>query len=183
MKKVLVLVSAIALMAMAMSVNAQTPNVQVYFDENGSVTATDCPGGGMGTNTVLTVIANNFGMFLTAIEYQIDYGPAFVFLGDQTNTPLVLGNSPSGISIAWALPQNAFDAFVTQQANVLWNCNDCSNMNAPVRVQPHPVSGHVRATRWPDNVLVDGVGLTSLVCATVPVTETTWGKVKSLYSK
>ena len=179
MKKVLTTVFAVALMAFAMSASAQTPNIQVYFDENGSQTATDCPAGG-GFDQ-LTVIANNWNMFMSAVEYRIDYGPSFVFFGDIVDSPLVIGNSPAGISISWPLPQNAFDPFVVQRASVQWNCSDCAATNVPVQVLPNPASGKVQATRWPDNVLFEGVGLTSLVCATVPVAETTWGKVKSLY--
>jgi hypothetical protein len=62
-------------------------------------------------------------------------------------------------------------------------CDNCSeaNQNAPVVVVPYPDSGKIRALRYPDLFEVQAVGMKSLICATIPNEDTTWGKVKALY--
>ena len=66
---------------------------------------------------------------------------------------------------------------------VTWMCDACvGNENAELVVNPYFNQTDVQATRWPDNVLFTAIGMTSLVCATVPTEETSWGKVKALYS-
>jgi hypothetical protein len=39
-----------------------------------------------------------------------------------------------------------------------------------------------RFVRYSDGALIDVIGMTSLVCAQVPVEETSWGKLKALYT-
>jgi len=183
MKKVLAAVVAVALMSVfAIQAGAQTPNVQVYFDANASQASTNCPPGPGPNFDQLVVVANNWNMFMTSIEYKIDYGPAFVFLGDIIDPgALSLGSSTTGIGITWPTPQNAFGPHVTQFVSVIWNCDDCSSTNLEVKVSEFPVSGQLRAIRWPDNAIIQGIGMTSLVCATVATEATTWGGIKAQF--
>ena len=138
----------------------------------------------MGTAQI-SVFAVNFNMWMAAIEYSIDYSPALIFLGDILDpSALAIGNSPTGIAISYPIPGNAWGPFRTQEASVLWNCDNCSGWeNTRVVVYPHPSSGKLRAISWPDLVSVDGIGMTSYICQEpVPVKESTWGNVKSLYN-
>jgi hypothetical protein len=167
------------------SAYAQEPNIQVYFDDMSSAQA-DCPPVGTPWNTEFTtlwVVANNFDMYVAAVEFMIDYPPQLTWLGDIYNTDTVIGNSASGVSLAWTIPLDAFDRAVLMQATCAWACDGCAgNENTPVDVVPNPNQGLLRALRWPDNVSFDVVGMRSLICATVPVEETTWGQIKSLYN-
>jgi hypothetical protein len=185
MKKTLVVVVALAIGLFATVSSAQTPNVSVYFDNTLTQQAADCPAVTPGTVAqTVYVVAANFNMWMQAIEYQIVYPAALTFLGDAVDpaTQLSIGSSPLGIGITWPLPANAFVPLVVQTANVLWMCDNCDGFqNQQLVVIPHPSSGLVRAIRWPDTQVVLGVGLTSLVCATIPVEETTWGGIKALY--
>jgi hypothetical protein len=187
MKRILVVVIAVVIGLMAINANAQIPNVQVYFDYNLTETGANCPVAPPGT--VLDscyVVANNFNMWMNAIEYTIDYPPQILWVGDVFPTDrLTIGNSPSGVGVSWPLPGNAFGALVIQKIRFYWMCDNCDpqgpNADAPISVLPYPLQSTVRAVRWPDLAIVPGVGMTSLICATVPVEETTWGGIKSMY--
>jgi len=187
MKKVLVAIFAVAIVGLGVSVNAQTPNVTIYFDDNASETSADCPTGEIGTVFGdFLVVANNFNMWMNAIEYAIEYPPQIEYMSDvlwDEVNQLALGQSPTGIAVVWTLPGQAFGPLVVEKVMFTWMCNDCSepNQNAPVKVVPFPSSGKIRALRYPDLFEVQGVGMTSLVCATIPNEDTTWGKVKALY--
>jgi hypothetical protein len=69
--------------------------------------------------------------------------------------------------------------------DVTCNCESCDATynDSPVTVDPHPSFGVLGITRWPDIVQVPGVGMTSLICSTLPVEQSTWGKVKALYTE
>ncbi len=177
------LLFVICLVLCASTLSAGVPNVAIFFDKNLRYMSGSCPYAPVGTvlDTVY-VVANNFDMWMNAIEYRIDYPPQLLYISDlpPANT-LVLGNSPYGITIAWTIPANAFIGLVVQKILVLWQCDGCPGYNYPVVVNPHPMTGYLRAVRWPDLVTVDAIGMTSLICAVIPVEETTWGGIKALY--
>ncbi len=169
----------VMLMLVAAPLAAQTPYVQVYFDPGHTQTTSDCPGMQIDT---LYVVAHNFNAWLTAIEFSITYPAEMNWLADMASTPLVIGNSPAGVALAFPTPVNGFDAVEVMQVMVMWQCSACgASTNIPLVVAPHPQTGFVRATRYPDNGFINAVGMTSLLCATVPVEETTWGQIKALY--
>ena len=192
MKKVLVVVFAVAFGLSAVA-NAQVPNVSIYFDEGLQFTQANCPAAPIGTVAqTLYVVANNFGIWMNAIEFAIVYPPQLLWTGDVDKSlegELSIGSSPwtgsgtGGIGIAFSPPKDGFVQLVVLEVNVVWMCNDCgpANLDAPIIVVPFEASGLVRAVRFPDLATVIGVGMTSLICATTPVEETTWGQVKALY--
>lgn len=179
----LAVITMILVALAAMPLMAQTPNVQVFFDNGYSQAEKPCPPGTPGTvMDTLYVVAQNFNMFINAMEFQVSLPPQLSWVADIPTTSIAIGNTQTGVAYTWSLPQDGFVPFEVLTMLVFWQCNSClNNQNAPIVVQGHPVSGLVRASRWPDNVLVNGVGQTSLICSTVPVEETTWGQVKSLY--
>ncbi|MFH1754818.1 MAG: hypothetical protein ABIA59_03865 [Candidatus Latescibacterota bacterium] len=189
MKKVLVLVSALLILALGTSiVSAQNPFVQVYFSHPvwgtpDGTNLTQCPPGAPGTVLdSLYVIAHNFNMWMSAIEYQVLYPATIFFLSDNTGAPLNVGNSSIGIATAWPLPQNAFTQLVVNKVLFIYMCQFCyEGTNIPIDVVPHPDTGFVRAVRWPDNAVITAQGMRSLICGTTPVEETTWGNIKALY--
>jgi hypothetical protein len=191
MKKTLVVVVAIAIGLFASVSSAQTPHVVVYFDNTMTQMDACCPAAPAGTvQQYLYVVANNFNMWVSGIEYMISYPTSLLFLGDIVDdgpggTQLKIGQSVSGIGITWPLPANGFEPLLCQKASVLWMCEAGDPIaDQLLVVLPFPSSGKVRAIRWPDEVEVLGVGLTSVVCPTViPVEETTWGGIKALYDE
>ena len=191
MKKTLVVVVAIAIGLFASVSSAQTPHVVVYFDNTMTQMDACCPDAPAGTVAqTLYVVANNFNMWVSAIEYRIQYPPSLMLLGEGVDdgpggTQLKIGQSPTGIGISWPIPAPGFGALVCQKPNVLWMCAAGDAVADQLMVVlPFPSSGKVRAIRWPDEFEVLGVGLTSVVCPTViPVEETTWGGIKALYDE
>jgi len=188
MRKVLVAFSALLILALGASiVSAQVPNVQVFFTSDygayGKTSLDQCPPGAPGTVLdSMYVVASNFGCYISAIEYQVLYPPQIYFLGDDTGTGLNIGTSPTGIATAWPFPQNAFVPYAVNKVKFLYMCQLCyDGSDIPIVVGPNPGSGFLRYTQWPDNTLINAVGMTSLICPTVPVEETTWGNIKALY--
>jgi len=166
--------------------NAQVPNVQIYFEPRLNFTAANCPNAPIGTFTQhVYVVANNFNMFISAIEYRIEYPTILMWIEDDIDPSfLVTGISPDGIEITFPAPQDAFGKILIQKALVLWLCDDCLHpiQDVPVAVRPHPSSGQVRALRWPELELVEVAGYKAWICSSgVPVHETTWGEIKALY--
>jgi hypothetical protein len=66
---------------------------------------------------------------------------------------------------------------------VYWLCTDCQHCtDNEITVIPHPVSGKIRAVNWYNMAVVEGIGMTSIICPSARATQvTTWGAVKSLY--
>jgi len=183
MKKVLAVVLTVAFVSMwAYTATAQTPHVVVFFDED-FWTETTAVCGGSGVLDTLAVVAVGFNMFVSAIEYSINYPPSTTWIADMPVADLNLGNTQSGVATGWGdIPQNGFAPLLVMNVLIQWECDDCgTSLNDPIVVSPHPLTGFIRAARFPDNELIEGVGLTSLVCPTVPVEEKTWGGVKALY--
>ena len=192
MRKVLLVVFTVAI-GLGGVANAQIPHVAVYFDPGLQYQQGDCPTDLPGTVAqTLYVVANNFGIWMNAIEYSIAYPPQLMWLGDIDESDvgkLSLGSSPyigdgtGGVGIAFSPARDGFVQLEVQKVVVLWMCNDCgpANRDAPLIVMPFEPSGLVRAVEWPNLNVHIGIGFRSLVCSTTPVQETTWGQVKALY--
>jgi len=168
-------------MLMVGAASAQTPFIGVYFNPGLSVETKDCPGP---MPDVLYVAGINFNTFVVGAEFAIQYPPAIAWLGDANLPPVVVGNTPSGISVGWTAPQNGFNPIHICTVNIFWQCSSCSGFaNNMITVIPNPNTAFLGFSDYPQFNLNNAVGLTSLICATVPAEETTWGKVKSLYTE
>ena len=171
----------------ASSASAQVPYVQPYFNELHTETVlSSCPTDPVGT---IYIVAHNWGIFFSAIEYQIDYSPQITFFGDNIDEANILsiGQSPSGIALAWKnTPGLAFTTLRLQEVSVYYTCSGCDDQNITVRVVKHPASdpaqpSHmVRALDFWQNEHW-GVGMVAVICPTVPVEETSWGGIKAMY--
>jgi MFS family permease len=190
MKKVLAVVLAVAFVSIgAINADAQTPNIQIYFNQNLSVTQGLCPGAPVGTVfDKAYVVANNFNAWLSAIEFGVVYPPSMAWLGDAfppegvANAWLQLGSTPGGIALSFPIPVNGFVAAVVMEVNFLWMCDTCDGfLNDQLIVTPSGMTGAIRGVQWPTNTLIPAIGQTSLVCADVPVEVKTWGGIKALY--
>lgn len=179
----------LVLMASVVVVSAQTiPFVAVYFDQSYQVEGNPpapvgdpCPG--IGVPVTLYIALVNSNVWVSGVEFAVNYPPELIFLADQNTPPVTVGQTPSGISMGFALPQNGFSALEVCQVLCLWNCDGCAVTDSPIIVTPNPNTGFIGFTDFPNYDAFPAIGLTSLICATVPTQDTTWGKVKSLYGE
>jgi len=197
MKKVLVVVFAVVIGFSAVSASAQTPYLQIYFDELYTQTTADCPAAPVGTVLgTAYVVGHNWNMYMNAVDYKIIYPPEVSWIGDNVASgALVLGTSPEGIAVAWTLPVPAFGPVFIQEISFLWMCDGCqvSNIYWPIvnyyeaaDVVPGDLDlldRVVTSIRWPDEATVLGVGLNAVICPNVPVEDSTWGGIKALYDE
>ena len=161
------------------NVSAQVPFIAVYFDKGLSTETTEC--GGMFELDELFIGMRNFNAFISAVQFRVVYPTFAVWISDSDKQPVSAGNTRDGFSQGWALPQNGFGAIFVVSALFQWYCDGCEVDNIPILVGPHPLLGPPGAIRFPDEVFIQAVGLTALVCPTIPTEETTWGQVKELY--
>lgn len=189
MKKALLTFAIVFTIATTGSVLAQTPNISVYFDENLQEGSAYCPSEPPLTVTdTLYVVGHYFNMWLASCEFAINFPSQIYYLGDIYDTDLHIGSAETGVGIVWSPPKNAFGDALLLRVKFLWNCDDCVGAGVPpyedgfpLEVIPTPAQGMLRAVRWPDSHVIDLVGMRSLVCPQVPVEDSTWGQIKSLY--
>ena len=168
--------------------NAQTPHIGVYFETDGwgnySTMQKDTPAGG-GLD-YFYVVAMDLNVLVMGFEYSIIWPGSITYAGEAATGSINLGQSPfhlGGISIAYNLPQNGYNPVLLSTVTFVWNNADCLVLDDPIQVTHNPNTGFIGYTDWPTFAKHPAVGMTSLLCATIPTEETTWGKVKSLYSE
>jgi len=178
---------AVGFVALSTTANAQTGYVAVYFDNGFSVEQKDCPGPGVLDTLYVAMV--NWNMNVGGVQFAIDYPPQIIWLADFNKPGATIGSTPvtsstGGFACGFPVPQNGFFPVHVTDILVSWNCNGCTTDNIPLPVVGHSGFGDtIIGTRWPDAEPFPGIGLTALICATVPTEETTWGKVKSLYGE
>jgi hypothetical protein len=164
---------------------AQVPYIQIYFDENLQWDfAGQCPNTDPGEVVErIYIAAHNFNIFMSSIEYRVEYPPELPWVDDVVDPAYqYTGDSPTGIVITFPEPVDGSRTVLLERAMIVWYCRLCiTDLDIQVVVVPHPTSGKVRAISWPDGEVVEGVGMRSLICPTLPVESSTWGEVKALY--
>ena len=117
-----------------------------------------------------------------AIRFRVEAssGITFIWLSETSPKPTVIGDSRTGIEIGYGaclIP----DAGLILQIQYLGigTSEPCSFL----RVVPHPAapSGEIEVVLCVGMGPASAVGKDLLVNCTVPVQETTWGRIKSLY--
>ena len=129
------------------------------------------------------ILLANANTFVTGVDFKVNYPPEMIWLQDLDTQPVTIGNTNTGLSMAWALPQNGYNAVPVCKAKFMWNCDRCLIPNIPVVVVQNPITAFLGYTDFPTYASHMAVGLTALICACVPAEETTWGQVKSLYGE
>ncbi len=190
MKRALAGVLAIAFVGLtAAGAYAQVPFFQLFFDDNsnGSYGETQAFCGDAAEAQPLYLVLQNANAFVAAVDYQIAFPPALLFLNDSyPDVPggyLNLGTSPTGNAISYGLPRSGFEPMLLVTINTLWTGNcDCGAGTVPLVVdgyQGKPAPGWIR---WPDYAEFEAVGMTSVLCpGPVATSEATWGGIKALY--
>ncbi|MBI4720437.1 MAG: hypothetical protein HY770_04290 [Chitinivibrionia bacterium] len=177
MRLVLLTCAAIVLLVFgAAAASAQTPMVQIVFDEAFTAQTHVCINGEIDS---AFVVARNFNSWVVGIEFAIAYPASIPWFGDTGTPELTMGNTKNGISMVWQLPLNGYET--AHLCTIWYRCNNCLP-DTPITVIPHPISGFVRATRYPDLAFINAIGWTSIFCPDIiPAEQTTWGTVKALY--
>jgi hypothetical protein len=176
---------------LAASVSAQVPpTLQVFTDPSLNERFYRC--GTPGTTDEVFVVLRDAPFVVSAVDFSIQYPASMIWLADlpptndyTSNEWVSIGNSPTGIAVAWAnccMVDGAQGPFVVMRALVYWfgNC-DC----APIFVGgASPAKTHPTMVRNGDFREFDVVGMLTVydpyLCDT-PVEATTWGRVKALY--
>jgi len=169
-------------MVMVGVTSAQTPYIAVYYNAGHSWEDKDCPGPVFDTWYIAAV---NFNMFLSGAEFMVSYPPAVTWVADAATPPVTLGNTLTGVTMGFPVPQNGFNTVDLCQVVVLWNCQSCTGfLDNQVKVVAHPGTGFLGGVDYPGFNLVPSIGMTAMICAcTIPTEQTTWGQVKSLYGE
>lgn len=133
------------------------------------------------------------GCYVNAFEFALVLPAGIIY---QTITvpegSLTLGDPIAGIAITYWPPLNGVDPgynlLATIQLLTLPTGACCWNggtlIDAPLRIVAHPATGVAfpRESCWPENNLVEVVGLTSTICPCQVGTENmSWGSIKSLF--
>ena len=157
--------------------------IGIYNDQQG----TDCNlyDGSVGLTSYNVVHLTNFGV--TACAYSAPKPSCFtgIYLSDSNIFPVTIGNSQTGVSIGYG---SCRPGPIFVQMLMFYN----SGTTPPCCLYPLlglPTSGNVEVVDCANN-LITGYGVTSVIkatgscaCGSVKVDESTWGRVKSLYSE
>ena len=138
---------------------------------------------------------HNADYYMTAVEYQLvtpnDLGHALFTITTidyPDNMSINIGDPFSGHSIAYWPPLNGYMPGYNLMCKYTCMTSDyCFDeggvlLNYQLVIGPHPESGELRGTYFPDNLFFDITGLTSLLCPEPDdVEEESWGVIKSMY--
>ena len=131
--------------------------------------------------------------FVTAVEYQLvtptdPSHASFLILGVTypPNQSLFLGNPFIGHSITFWPPvtgyPDGYDLLATYTCLTVVPCEQMYDY--PLVIGPHPDSGKLRGTFYPDNDMFKITGLTTYLCLNeISVAGDSWGVIKSLYKE
>ena len=184
-----VLVAAIVGLSAGGAMADAVPFIQVYFDDdsNGSFGETQANCGTADSPKSLYLVVLNGNAFVSAVDYQVSFPPAMMFLNDSypvvPGGHLNIGDSSNGNAVSYGFPRSGFSPMLVVTINGLWTgvC-DCAQGPQPLVVGGYPGKTSPSFVRWPDFVEFAAVGMTSLICpGPVATEETTWGGIKALY--
>jgi hypothetical protein len=183
MKRALLIISVMLLFP---GIVAAEGTVGVFFD--GPYVMTHCPETGEWFTAYLYMHAAEY--YITGIEYQLltpmDPGHTMIMMGPveyPDNSTLQLGDPFSGHTITYWPPLNGYMPGYNLLCSFTFYAAAAGGLEEyPLVIGPHPDTGELRATYYPNNLYFYPAGLTSLLCPTVTATEEeSWGAIKSLY--
>ena len=132
---------------------------------------------------------HNIDCYLTGVEFQMVIGhPSIQFTGFELLPGWInLGDPLIGMSISGWPPLDGWNPGYNLLAKFKFlaiefcDCYGGTLANVPIQIIPHPDTGAIMGTCWPDNNLFTFIGLTSMICPTGTATEeSSWGAIKSL---
>lgn len=134
------------------------------------------------------VYAHNTECYLSAAEFMVDLPTGIDVTGfDIPEGSINLGDPATGMSITYSPPMDGWNPGYNLLCTVHllavdWCCeNGGCLVNAPIALVPHPDSGLLGGTCWPDQIIFEYVGLTSVLCPCGNAAgESSWGEIKSM---
>jgi hypothetical protein len=135
------------------------------------------------------VYVHNTDCYLTAAEFQVIIGHPAISVNSFTLLPgwINLGDPVAGISISGWPPLDGwnpgYNLIMTIKFLAIDYCMEFGGgiQDVPITIGPHPETGGVRGTCWPDNNLFPYIGLTAIICPFGTATEdASWGAIKSM---
>jgi hypothetical protein len=135
------------------------------------------------------IYAQSTECYLDAAEFALELPPGIIHMGHTLPAgSLELGSLPVGLSVAYWPPMDGwnpgYNLLCTVEFMAINSCPGTGGtmLDAPLRVIPHPETGLIQGSCWPENYLITYTGLTSIICPfQVGVQETNWGAIKSLF--
>ncbi len=184
MKRVFAIALTLCLLFVAGAAVAQTPYIMVYYDNFYTIGNKDCPSGPPGTilDSVF-VVAQQFNRWFVSVEYSINYPTQMSYFFEIPTSTLHLGNTVDGIAQTWSFPVSGYEPALLNKVYFFWNCDGCVVSNIPVVVANHPQTFQLGGVQFQTLEYFSVTGMTSLVCGTTPVEDTTWGNIKALYEQ
>ena len=179
----------LAVMLLLPGVAAAQSTVGIFFDGPGVMHLS--PATGEWFNAYLYI--HNAEYYVTGLEYQLltPMDPTHVLIELGTvkypdNSNLQMGDPFSGHTITYWPPLNGFmpgfNLLATIRFYTVAGCDQGLMPDFPLVIGPHPTTGVLRATYYPDNDYFFPAGLTSILCPIeTGVEEESWGAIKSLY--
>lgn len=146
--------------------------IVVYFDQAGTERSADP--GPAGTLVSMSVYGEGFednATFVSGAQFQVDYSPNIMWIGDYNLFAAVIGNTRDGYSVGFGYNPQFGSKFEIVRANGLWLADDCSggiNVNGPVTLkhsgfpEPTPI-----ISRFPDQAIFSAGGARSQTCQLV----------------
>ena len=135
------------------------------------------------------VYGHNIDCYLSAFEYQLVIGHPAIQLQGFTLLPgwINLGDPLIGISVSGYPPLDGwnpgYNLLMTLHFLAVDQCilTGGTLVNVPLLIVPHPDTGIVGGTCWPDQIIFSFIGLTSVICPEGTATdEQSWGAIKSM---
>jgi hypothetical protein len=135
------------------------------------------------------VYGHNIGCYLTACEFSLEIAHPAIQLTGFTLLPgsINLGDPLAGISITYWPPLDGwnpgYNLLCTLHFLAIEFCEEFGGtlVNVPIQIGPHPDTGEIRGTCWPDQNIFQFTGLTSIICPFgTAVEEQSWGAIKSM---
>jgi hypothetical protein len=137
------------------------------------------------------IYAHNTACYLNAAEFALEIPPGVIIFSYAPPVgALQLGSLPAGLSVAYWPPMDGWNPGYNLLCSMtLWALDGCAFYgrggtlsNLPLRVIPHPDTGLIQGSCWPENYLFEYTGMTSIICLDpVGVQETNWSAIKSLF--
>ena len=173
--------STFLVLSLVTSATAQVPIVQVYLDSELVTIDRHCVA--FGEIDTIYVAVSNFMQPIVDVEYRIETRGSFFLIQDLVPDGYTIdGYSGTGIRVSFGGAVAAFGKVLVEGVVGGWFCeSDCSGGPGIITVEPHPESGRVQATAWPDLVKIEATGGVNFLCGALPVEPTTWGSIKALY--
>lgn len=184
MKRALLIIAVVLLLP---GVAFTQSTVGIYFDGPGVMHYS--PATGEWFDAYLYV--HNADYYITGLEYQLltpmDPTHALLMMGPITypdNSALQIGDPFSGHTVTYWPPLNGYmPGYNLLATYTFYSPSGCEGIaDYPLVIGPHPESGILRATFYPDNEYFYPAGLTSVLCPDqTGVEDESWGAIKSLY--